>query len=64
MGDFLPNLSVTFWITANSIWMTDEFYSLGIKSYCLIFFIAGSLSIVVWLIKYFPKLWRISNSNS
>jgi hypothetical protein len=63
MGDFLPNLSVTLWITANSIWMTDEFYNLGIKSYCLYFFAAGITSIAVWLIKYFPRLWKISQEN-
>jgi len=60
MGDFLPNASVTLWITANSIWMTDEFYALGIKPYCLYFFVAGIISIAIWLVKYFPNLWKIS----
>jgi hypothetical protein len=58
MGDFLPNAAVTFWITANSIWMLDEFYSLGIRLICLLFFGAGTLVITFWLIKYFPMLWK------
>jgi hypothetical protein len=61
MGDFLPNLSVTLWISANSIWMTDEFYNLGIKFLCGYFFSAGLVSILIWLFRYFPKMWKLSD---
>jgi hypothetical protein len=62
MGDFLPNAAVTFWITANSIWMLDEFYELGIRWICLLFFGAGTLVIGYWLTRYFPVLWKSEQS--
>ncbi|HPH83545.1 MAG TPA: hypothetical protein PL185_13290 [Flavobacteriales bacterium] len=58
--EFLPNLAIACWITANSIWMCDEFFLLGIKNYCLIFFTAGLLSILIWLFRYFPDEWKKS----
>jgi hypothetical protein len=60
MADLLPNLAVSCWITANSIWMADEFFELGIKSFCLVFFGAGIISIAWWLMVYFPGQWRAS----
>lgn len=57
-GEFLPNLSISFWISANSIWMTDEFYELGIRPLSLVFFALGLMVISVWLVKYFPGMWR------
>ena len=62
LGDFLPNAAVTFWITANSIWMLDEFYELGIRWICLLFFGAGTLVIGYWLARYFPVLWKSEQS--
>lgn len=58
--DFLPNLSIACWITANSIWMCDEFYQLGIKDFSLLFFSFGIISIAFWLWKYFPEEWKKS----
>jgi hypothetical protein len=58
--DFLPNLSIACWITANSIWMCDEFYQLGIKDFSLVFFCFGIISIAIWLWKYFPTEWKKS----
>ena len=52
---FLPNVSIAFWILANATWMLDEFYSLGIRSYCLYPFLAG---ILVFLIYVLLKLMR------
>lgn len=40
---FLPNISIVFWILANANWMFDEFFDLGIKKYSLYPFIAGIL---------------------
>jgi len=59
-AEMLPNLAISLWITANSIWMCDEFFELGIKQICYIPFIAGLCLIGFWLIKYFPKMWRES----
>jgi len=47
---FLPNLSIAFWILANASWMLDEFYSLGIRGYCLYPFVAGILVFLIFLL--------------
>lgn len=60
MKEFFPNVAVASWISANSIWMIDEFYELGIRNYCLIFFFLGAIAITWWLIRYFPEEWRKS----
>jgi len=59
--EFLPNLSVSFWILANSIWMCDEFYDLDILHLSLIAFTSGFLTICFWILKYFTSLWNKSN---
>jgi len=58
IADFLPNLAICLWITANSIWMADEFFDLGIKSISALFFIAGLGVILFWVVRYFPGLWK------
>lgn len=58
--EFLPNLAIACWISANSIWMCDEFYALGIKSNCILFFSAGLIAILIWLFRYFPGEWKRS----
>ena len=60
MKEFLPNLAIACWITANSIWMCDEFFNLGVKSFSVLFFSAGLLSILLWLFLYFPAEWKAS----
>lgn len=47
-NEFLPNFAILFWITANSIWMCDEFYEIGIKKIAILFFILGLLVICYW----------------
>jgi hypothetical protein len=47
---FLPNLSIAFWILANASWMFDEFFSLGIRSYCLYPFLAGILVFLIYVL--------------
>ena len=59
-ADMLPNLAITFWIAANSVWMCDEFFELGIKWVCYIPFFTGLCIMAYWLIAYFPKMWRES----
>lgn len=61
--DFLPNISICFWITANSIWMCDEFFEMGIKNYCLIPFGIGLVFIFFWLLFIFPKAYRTAKMN-
>lgn len=56
MKEFLPNASIAMWITANSIWMCDEFFLLGIKETCFIPFGTGLACIGYWLIRYFPEV--------
>ena len=47
---FLPNVSIAFWILANASWMLDEFYSLGIRSYCIYPFLAGILAFIIYVL--------------
>lgn len=57
-ADFLPSLTVTFWISANSVWMCDEFFQLHILWISLILFALGMACILSWLYFYFPALWK------
>src|SRR4051812_47948603 len=51
--ELLHNLAVCFWITANSIWMTGEFfYNDSWRGWATVFFIIGLLCIA-W---YYYKL--------
>lgn len=47
----LPNLAVLCWISANAIWMLDEFYFPGTKLVSLIPFIAGILLMLAYVFK-------------
>ena len=58
ISELLPNIAIALWITANSIWMCDEFFELGIKKVCYIPFIMGLVVITYWLIFYFPAIWK------
>jgi len=58
LSEFLPNVAIALWITANSVWMCDEFFELGIKQVCYIPFIMGLFVIAYWLIFYFPSIWN------
>lgn len=49
---FFPNLAVTFWITANSIWMFSEFYELNIEKAAIFFFTLGLISIAWYYAKH------------
>lgn len=62
--ELLPNLSIAFWITANSIWMCDEFFELNIKEWCYVPFIIGLVIISFWTIFYLPKLWKSNDIQS
>lgn len=48
---FLPNLSILFWITANAAWMFDEFFTLGIRQYCVYPFAGGLLVFVIYVLQ-------------
>ena len=58
MTELLPNISIALWIAANSIWMCDEFFELGIKKMCYIPFIMGLCITAYWLIFYFPAILK------
>ncbi len=63
-SEFLPNLAIALWISANSIWMCDEFFELGIKNWCYVPFAFGLAVMAFWLVVYFPKLWRHNSSGN
>ncbi len=46
---FLPNLAVLFWITANALWMLDEFFALSLINYSLALFCFGLISILTYV---------------
>lgn len=58
IAELLPNIAIALWITANSIWMCDEFFELGIKKACYVPFIMGLILTAYWLIFYFPAIWK------
>lgn len=58
MAEFLPNAAIALWISANSIWMCDEFFELGIKQVCYIPFTLGLIIVAYWMVRYFPKIWK------
>ena len=58
MSELLPNIAIALWITANSIWMCDEFFELGIKPVCYVPFIMGLVITAWWLLAYFPAIWK------
>jgi H+/Cl- antiporter ClcA len=56
--ELLPNMAIALWISANSIWMCDEFFNLEIKELCYAPFALGLVLIAIWLVKYFPAVWK------
>jgi hypothetical protein len=60
---FLPNISVVFWILANSLWMLAEFYGFNLKPWFISSFVIGMLVIGYWMIQKLPQLWRASKKN-
>lgn len=53
-------LSVFFWISANSTWMLDEFFDIGTKNIAAYFFIAGLFCISY---SYFTPFLTKTNTN-
>lgn len=58
MAEFLPNTAIALWISANSIWMCDEFFELSIKQVCYVPFALGLIIVAYWMFRYFPKIWK------
>jgi hypothetical protein len=56
-----PNLSILFWIIANSTWMIAEFYDLNFKHFAAIPFGLGLLSFFVFLLIAKPTLKQTKN---
>lgn len=56
--DFWVNLSVLFWILANSTWMTLEFFNKGEVYFSLPFFIAGILSFLLYIYKLYRNSYE------
>ncbi len=59
--EFLINLAICFWISANSYWMVCEFFHHEeIKNYAGFPFVAGMLCVAVF---YYKRLFGKSNKN-
>ena len=56
MSELAHNLAITFWITANSMWMIFEFMErdLQLKNYCLIPFGVGLAILLYYYLIYAP----------
>ncbi len=50
-----PSLAIVFWIMANSIWMIDEFFEVGIRQFSLYSFIVGFLFVFLYGFEYIKQ---------
>jgi hypothetical protein len=55
LADRFHNLAITFWITANSLWMVGEFFKMDeapyhLRKWCLIPFLIGIIIVLVYYI--------------
>lgn len=49
LSDLWTNIAVCFWICANAIWMTGEFFfNDGFRSYAQVFFVIGLASLALY----------------
>lgn len=57
VSELTHNLAIFFWISANSFWMTTEFFHVDdqLKLYALIPFFAGVLPLVYYYAYYAPR---------
>lgn len=56
LHNFFHNLAVCFWICANGIWMTGEFfYEDSWRNYALVFFLLGLIAVGFYYLVHFPK---------
>lgn len=53
--ELFHNIAVCIWITANSIWMTGEFFDLETRPYAAALFIAGLLLLGGYYLFFFRK---------
>jgi hypothetical protein len=55
-SELAHNIAITFWITANSLWMIFEFTGTDeeLKNYCLIPFGIGLLILLYYYLVYVP----------
>ena len=49
LSELFHNIAVCCWITANSIWMTGEFFMEdGLRYYAALFFILGLVAVIIY----------------
>lgn len=53
--DIFHNVAVGLWISANSIWMTGEFYKIELRPYAAVLFLTGLTTLLVYYLFYFKK---------
>lgn len=58
----IVNLAIVFWICANSAWMISDFYNNISRSVSLIFFIAGIVTMLVYVWNTFIKQFFFKNN--
>ena len=56
MAELTHNIAIALWISANSMWMIAEFFSVDekVKPYCLIPFSLGLLVLLYYYLIYSP----------
>lgn len=59
---FYPSLAIVFWIMANSIWMIDEFFELGIRHFSLYSFIVGFVCVFFYGFEFIKQRYFQSKS--
>lgn len=65
-SELFHNLAICLWITANSVWMTTEFFNIDkeYKKYAVVFFVAGIIVLLVYYLFYFRKDRRKEREHS
>ncbi len=55
-AELFHNLAVCCWISANSIWMTGEFFFHdGLRNYAIVFFVLGLISVAYYYSVHKPR---------
>lgn len=58
-AELFHNLAVCSWISANSVWMTGEFfYNDGLRNYAIVFFVLGLIFVAYYYIIHLPIMKR------
>ncbi|HMT28250.1 MAG TPA: hypothetical protein PKD91_03110 [Bacteroidia bacterium] len=63
ISDLFHNLAVCMWISANSIWMTGEFFlEDSLRPIAMVFFMSGLVTVLFYYLRVLPKNNRSQNT--